>query len=660
MDTKYEGKIIKIYPYGFWVQTDNGEIGTLKKEVIPEDKIQDLNYGSKVVVIDGGRRSAKGRILWDWNDIPRNSFGKERNFVNSTQVNNSDEGPTEIPDENILSPLFKGKDRDLATTLLNDLFENLQSVNSERSYDLALSIIELNRCFKPLLLKDLNHKLYLKANKVFKIRMWKDRLIRYCNFQEVISLYKAQDPSIVEWLDTEFDFQNIIEKSTFVPPIVLDSNIEATLINKIESATNCIHVAVAWFTNPKLLKALLKALQHGCEVIVITNNDLINNGGYCLRLDDIIEAGGSIHLAEYPELVNHKFAIFDNNCVITGSYNWTIYAEHINRENALLIEGEGMESTISAYISIFNKLLEDFEKVDRMPESVPERPQYDRSSFKHYVTEEFLFLAKRTRSQEKRTSFYQKAIALSPNHPQIPTEYKSSATAQNVARRSSIRDEVKRLRDEEQSVSAKLNEKVGQIEQLKNQVQAIATSNPKAIEVSNINEQIAELSQNVDIDKRNLATIQVKQDLLQSATASELQGSNGKFRVNLEWNTIDDLDLHLIIPDGQEIYYGNKDVSSNGCQGHLDLDANAGAYTETPQENIYWDDNVPYGKYKINVHCYTYRSGASSIPFIITVFSDSNKPIIKTGIFSKKQSEDRQTKMVLEFEFTKDIGIKIL
>lgn len=659
MGTKYRGKITKIYSYGFCVQTDSGEIGTLKTEVIPSERLSELGLGSTVAVVDKGRRSVKGGILWDWNSPNLKSNTTPENTTKDNQV--PVVNIVEISDSNLLSALFKGKDRDTSVSLLEDLSNNIYSINSESSYALALSLIEINRCHKPLLIKDLNHKLYIKANKSFKIKMWMDRLVRYCNFQEVLSLYKAQDPTMVKWLNNEFDFQNTIEIPTFNAPIVLESNIESSIIEKIDCADTSIHIAVAWFTNPNLLKALLKARKRGCEIILITNNDLINNGGYCLRLDNLIEAGGSIHLAEYPEMIHHKFAIFDEECVITGSYNWTIFAEHINKEDALLIEGEGMEATILTYISLFDRLKNEFEEIESMPDSVPDKPQYDRSSFKQYITEEVLFLAKRTRSPEKRMSFYQKALALSPNHPKIPEEYKSSAIGQNVARRSSVRNEVNRLKTEEEVISAQVEVTTKQITALRHQAQTLIETAPQSVEVVGIQDQIAELSRTVEINEQHIANLQAEQELLKTVSESNLQGSEGKFRVHLEWGTIDDLDLHLIIPDGQKIFYNNKTVNSNGCKGHLDVDANAGSnYSSSPQENIFWEDKAPEGRYRVNVHCYTYRSGMPSIPFVITVFSEGNEPITRTGVYSTAEAQARQTKTVIEFDFTRVNGITIL
>jgi hypothetical protein len=54
--------------------------------------------------------------------------------------------------------------------------------------------------------------------------------------------------------------------------------------------------------------------------------------------------------------------------------------------------------------------------------------------------------------------------------------------------------------------------------------------------------------------------------------------SNGALEVTLSWDRENDLDLHLVEPNGEEIYYGNT-TSANG--GELDKDSNAGCYIDS-------------------------------------------------------------------------------
>lgn len=100
----------------------------------------------------------------------------------------------------------------------------------------------------------------------------------------------------------------------------------------------------------------------------------------------------------------------------------------------------------------------------------------------------------------------------------------------------------------------------------------------------------------------------------------DLQGEGGDLRINLQWNTPCDLDLHVTDPCGHEIYYPHKRtaISCQGGAGTLDVDANAGGPThQHPQENIYWM-NPPIGNYKVVVHNFAKRT-EGTVTFTVTI-----------------------------------------
>ncbi|MCB9946293.1 MAG: hypothetical protein H6842_00540 [Rhodospirillaceae bacterium] len=67
--------------------------------------------------------------------------------------------------------------------------------------------------------------------------------------------------------------------------------------------------------------------------------------------------------------------------------------------------------------------------------------------------------------------------------------------------------------------------------------------------------------------------------------------------VTLIWDNFNDLDLHLICPSGQPIYYANMQA----CGGRLDVDSNGpGPETMAPVENVSWAD-APSGHYRVVV-----------------------------------------------------------
>ncbi|MBR4213950.1 MAG: hypothetical protein IKR94_01355 [Bacteroidales bacterium] len=86
-----------------------------------------------------------------------------------------------------------------------------------------------------------------------------------------------------------------------------------------------------------------------------------------------------------------------------------------------------------------------------------------------------------------------------------------------------------------------------------------------------------------------------------SVDVSDLQGKSGDLRFNLQWNTIDDIDLYAVNPCGDTICFYYREALCNGAVGALDVDANYDIFPEHPQENIYWETPSP-GEYKIFVH----------------------------------------------------------
>jgi len=83
---------------------------------------------------------------------------------------------------------------------------------------------------------------------------------------------------------------------------------------------------------------------------------------------------------------------------------------------------------------------------------------------------------------------------------------------------------------------------------------------------------------------------------------------DGDLRCSLSWFNYDDLDLHLVEPSGNEIYFGSKYDAITG--GQLDVDMNAGSgTTRSAVENIVFPDRrqMPRGDYRLFVHNYCER-----------------------------------------------------
>ena len=78
-------------------------------------------------------------------------------------------------------------------------------------------------------------------------------------------------------------------------------------------------------------------------------------------------------------------------------------------------------------------------------------------------------------------------------------------------------------------------------------------------------------------------------------------GQSGAVQITLSWDDYNDLDLHVFCPSEERIYFNNK---TSDCGGVLDVDMNVKPVSNTPVENVVWENLPPIGKYKIGVHFY--------------------------------------------------------
>jgi hypothetical protein len=103
----------------------------------------------------------------------------------------------------------------------------------------------------------------------------------------------------------------------------------------------------------------------------------------------------------------------------------------------------------------------------------------------------------------------------------------------------------------------------------------------------------------------------------------------GDVQVSLSWMTEADVDLHVVDPANEEIYYGHRTSTSGG---ELDLDSNAGCGSDNVRnENITWPvGGAPAGSYRVLVD-YWSSCGVASTPFVVTVRVRDREPLTFTG-----------------------------
>ncbi|WP_144300308.1 hypothetical protein [Elioraea rosea] len=97
-------------------------------------------------------------------------------------------------------------------------------------------------------------------------------------------------------------------------------------------------------------------------------------------------------------------------------------------------------------------------------------------------------------------------------------------------------------------------------------------------------------------------------------------GREGQVQVILAWDDRNDLDLAIVCPDGQRIYFENR----RACGAELDVDMNVEggprAVSNRPVENVTWPSTPANGRYRIEVTNYSRASGGpATSPFRVTI-----------------------------------------
>ena len=106
------------------------------------------------------------------------------------------------------------------------------------------------------------------------------------------------------------------------------------------------------------------------------------------------------------------------------------------------------------------------------------------------------------------------------------------------------------------------------------------------------------------------------------------KAEKGDITISLAWDTGDDLDLHVLVPSGEEISYRTHQSKCGLCC--LDVDMNAGGPTSTePVENVFCGKldkqiEAPKGEYKVIVHNYEYHSSKQGSPIPWRIVLDKN------------------------------------
>lgn len=206
-------------------------------------------------------------------------------------------------------------DRSQIRNMLKQTFEDFQMTRSERA--------ALDQIFSHITLTE--HNLALVRNEAFQI---------YREFGPV----NGSDEKCLNWLEVVMKIlaktgtrdSDLKSEAHFSP----DDDCAHRICRLMDSARKQIDICVFTITDDRVTRSIRDAHERKVKVRIISDNDKSYDAGSDMEL--LSRAGIPVRFDNTDFHMHHKFALFDGQSVLTGSYNWTRSASRNNSENLII------------------------------------------------------------------------------------------------------------------------------------------------------------------------------------------------------------------------------------------------------------------------------------------------------------------------------------
>jgi len=141
---------------------------------------------------------------------------------------------------------------------------------------------------------------------------------------------------------------------------------EQIIIKNIDNAKKFIGIAMYTFTDREIAQAIIRAKDRGVDIKIYLDRSQVN-AKYSKSRYFFNNGISEIKISSNNYIMHNKFAIIDNEIVITGSYNWTASAGERNNENLLVIDNKII---INKYQTQFNYLWNNKYSIERYQELI--------------------------------------------------------------------------------------------------------------------------------------------------------------------------------------------------------------------------------------------------------------------------------------------------
>lgn len=171
---------------------------------------------------------------------------------------------------------------------------------------------------------------------------------------------KQSDRQVIKWLEGvmkalssafEVNSQPVESKAYFSPGDACYKKIVSLFSNVRKNADICIFT----ITDDRIKRAIIDAHKRGIQIRLITDDDKANDRGSDVY--ELSRLGISVRMDNTEHHMHHKFALFDNRQLLTGSFNWTCSATNFNQENIVVTNDPKL---CTQFADNFEKLWREF------------------------------------------------------------------------------------------------------------------------------------------------------------------------------------------------------------------------------------------------------------------------------------------------------------
>ena len=128
-----------------------------------------------------------------------------------------------------------------------------------------------------------------------------------------------------------------------------------TIRDEFARARHKVDVCVFTITDDRIRAAMLDARRRGVVIRVISDNDKSMDEGS--DIEPLRRAGIEVRVDQTEAHMHHKFAVYDDARLLSGSYNWTRSAANYNQENIIVTSDIAV---VERFRGEFERLWRDF------------------------------------------------------------------------------------------------------------------------------------------------------------------------------------------------------------------------------------------------------------------------------------------------------------